>query len=240
MKPVAIRSFARAEPPVVTRLASLGVATVHEALGRSGLLAPAIRPIQRGARVAGTALTVLAHPGDNWMLHVALDLAEHGDILCVGVSAENRDGMFGDLLAEFAMARGVRALVTDAGVRDTAELRQMGFPVWARAVSAKGTVKETLGSVNIPIVCGGQLIRPGDAVVADDDGIVIVPRMQAASVAAAAEARQAEEATKRQELRSGASSLDLYGLRERLSTEGLGYIETLEEWERGPPGRSFG
>ncbi len=232
MKPVAVRDFPRIGHALVARLAALGVATVHEAAGRSGLLAPAIRPIQVDSSVAGSALTVLAQPGDNWMLHVALDLARPGDILCVGVSAENGDGMFGDLLAEFAMARGVRALVTDAGVRDTATLRKMGFPAWARTVSAKGTVKETLGSVNVPIVCGGQFIRPGDAVLADDDGVVIIPREQAEAVTAAAEAREADEAEKREKLRSGVSSLDLYQLRDRLNTAGLRYVDTLDEWER--------
>ena len=231
MKPVAIRHFERATTETVTGLGQLGVATIHEAMMRSGLLSPAIRPIQSNLRVAGSALTALAHPGDNWMLHVALDLAQPGDILVVGVSAENNDGMFGDLLAEFAMARGVRALIIDAGVRDTAELRLMGFPVWSKRVSAKGTVKETLGSVNIPLVCAGQFVRPGDIVVADDDGVVIVPRLRGEQTLSLARQREAGEAEKRERLRSGVSSLDLYDLRTGLSQAGLTYIESLDEWE---------
>ena len=232
MKPVAVRRFERARQETIDALSAIGVATVHEAMGRSGLLSPAIRPIQSGVRVAGSALTALVHPGDNWMLHVALDLAQPGDILVVAVSAENKDGMFGDLLAEFALARGVRALVTDAGVRDTADLRRMAFPVWSRAVSAKGTVKETLGSVNVPIVCAGQYVVPGDVVLADDDGAVITPRLRAEATLAAARAREAVEAGKRTELRAGVSSLDLYDLRGGLSRAGLTYIDTLEDWEK--------
>lgn len=231
MTPVAVRDFSRADATTIAGLAGLGVATVHEAQTRSGLLAPAIRPIQAGTRIAGSALTVLAHPGDNWMLHVALDLARPGDILVIAVSAANGDGMFGDLLAEFAMARGVRAMITDAGVRDTAELRGMGFPVWARTVSAKGTIKETLGSVNVPVICAGQYVRPGDVVLADDDGVVIVPRLRAGAVLASARAREAAEASKRDELRAGASSLDLFGLRDGLARAGLTYVDTFDEWE---------
>lgn len=232
MTPVAIRSFERTPLDLVDALGELGVATVHEAADRSGLMAPAIRPIQLDRQVAGNALTVLAHPGDNWMLHVALDLAEPGDILVVAVSAENQDGMFGDLLAEFATARGVRALVTDAGVRDTATLRGMGFPAWARAVCAKGTVKETVGSVNVPVVCAGQYVRPGDVVLADDDGVMVVPRAQAPAILAAARTREAAEARKREQFRDGLSSLDLYDLRDRLAGAGLRYVDRLEEWEQ--------
>lgn len=232
MKPVAIRRFARAAPETIAGLTELGVATVHEAMGRTGLMSPVLRPIQTDICVAGSALTALAHPGDNWMLHVALDLAQPGDILVVAVSADNSDGMFGDLLAELALARGVRALIIDAGVRDTKELRRMSFPVWSKTVSAKGTVKETLGSVNVPVVCAGQYVRPGDIVLADDDGVVIVPHRRAEQTLTAARERENGEAEKRERLRAGVSSLDLYGLRDALSHAGLTYVETLEDWER--------
>jgi 4-hydroxy-4-methyl-2-oxoglutarate aldolase len=232
MKPVAIRCFERSAMATIAGLAELGVATVHEAMGRTGLLSPIIRPIQSDVRTAGSALTALVHPGDNWMLHVALDLAEPGDVLVVAVTADNSDGMFGDLLAEFAIARGVRALIIDAGVRDTAELRRMSFPVWSKNVSAKGTVKETLGSVNVPIVCAGQYVGPGDIVLADDDGVVVVPRLRADETLAAALRREAAEAEKREQLRAGVSSLDLYDLRGRLSGAGLTYVDTLDSWEK--------
>lgn len=232
MKPVAVRHFERAPKNSIAGLAEFGVATVHEAMGRSGLLRPYIRPIQSDARVAGSALTALVHPGDNWMLHVALDLAQPGDMLVVAVTADNGDGMFGDLLAEFAMARGVCALVIDAGVRDTAELRRMSFPVWSKEVSAKGTVKETLGSVNVPVVCAGQYVRPGDVVIADADGVVIVPRVRAEHTLSATRQRDADESKKRERLRAGISSLDLYDLRTGLSRAGLTYIDTLEDWEK--------
>jgi 4-hydroxy-4-methyl-2-oxoglutarate aldolase len=229
MKPVVVRNIKRADSNAIGTLAAVGVSTAHEALGRSGLMKPYMRPVWAGAQIAGPAVTVLAQPGDNWMIHVAVEQCQKGDIVVVGCTSDNTDGMFGELLATALRARGVSGLIIDAGCRDVRPISEMGFPVWSKAISAKGTVKSTLGCVNIPVVCAGVNVEPGDVVVADDDGVVVIPRSLAVETAQKAQKRKDDEDGKRKQLEAGTLSLDMYKMREPLAKAGLIYLDHADE-----------
>src|SRR5215471_3678932 len=229
MKPTVVRKVTRAETEIVKTLGDLGVATVHEAQARTGLMRPYMRPIYAAAKASGTAITISCHPGDNLMIHAAIEFCQKGDILVVSTTSESTDGMFGELLAESARAHGVVGLVIDAGVRDVRDLTEMEFPVWSKAVSAQGTVKASPGSVNVPVVCAGTIVRPGDAIIADVDGVVVVKQENAAEVARLAGERFAKEQKTRERLKSGELGVDFYGLRAKLAELGVRYVDELEK-----------
>ena len=228
MKPTIVRKVTRAEPDIVQSLGDLGVATVHEAQARTGLMRPYMRPIYPTAKAAGTAITISCHPGDNLMIHAAIEFCAHGDILVVTTNSESTDGMFGELLAESARAHGVVGLVIDAGVRDVRDLTEMQFPVWSKAVSAQGTVKATAGSVNVPVICAGTTVRAGDVIVADADGVVVVKRESASEVARLAAERFVKEQKTRERLKSGELGIDFYGLRAKIAELGVRYVDELD------------
>lgn len=225
MNGTVVRNIHRADAAAIAALERLGVSTVHEAQGRTGLMLPYMRPVWKGARAAGSAVTVLCHPGDNWMIHVACEVIRPGDVLVVACSSDNADGAFGDLLATSLKARGCKALILEMGCRDVGPITEMGFPVWSKAISARGTVKGTLGYVNLPVVCAGVQVKPGDVVVADDDGVAVVPRADAAKVVKAGEEREKKEAVNRERLKKGELSLDIYDMRKGLAEKGIKYVD---------------
>lgn len=229
MKPTIVRKIHRANPEFIKLLGEYGVATVHEAQGRIGLMKPYMRPIYASARAAGSAVTVSCHPGDNLMIHAAMELVQPGDILVVTTTSESTDGMFGDLLAASCQAHGVAGLIIDAGVRDVTDITEMGFPVWSRAIHCQGTVKNTAGSVNVPVICAGAPVQPGDVIVADADGVVVVSRKEAEAVAGLSKERIAKEAKSRERLKKGELGLDFYGLRAKLTELGVQYVDEIKE-----------